>query len=197
MVLKMCTSDSIRMSGAVLILQKGTVLYSIRTNVEKSWMLLVFHPSEGYRSSEDFVTPVELLQDVTLEFRIKNMRHMRLFAASEPDIHPCEDGWITSVDNQEKVRIFMRNDPTVLGVIGFEPMDWSWRNGRIAHDGGSLVPKDWGTAYPIGTVSCPAKFRLPLSFKQKIEEYKADVERDDPEGAAFYMVLKNAEIEYI
>jgi hypothetical protein len=181
--------------GGEIILQKGTVLYSIRTRLEKSWMLLVFHPSEGYRSSEDFVTPVELLRDVTLEFRVKNIRHMRLFAAPEPEVHPCEDGWITSVDNQGKVKIYVRNDPTVIRVIGFLPVDWSWTNGTIDEDG-SLIPKNWGTAYPIGTVSRPAKFRLPLHFKQKIEEYKAGIERDDPEGTAFYRVLKNAVIEY-
>jgi hypothetical protein len=94
--------------------------------------------------------------------------------------------------------IYMRNDPAVLRVIGigYQPVDWSWRNGRIAHDG-SLVPKKWGSVYPIGTVGHPAKFRLTLSFKQKIEGYKADIERDDPEGTAFYMVLKNAEIRYM
>lgn len=171
-----------------MILRKGTMLYHIRPKIEKEWIVLAFHPAEGYRSSADFVSPVELLRDVRLDFRIRNIRHMRLFATPESEARPpCDDGWITSVDNQGKVRICVRNDPAVLRVVGYQPVSWSWTNG---------TPKKWGTVYPIGTVSHPATLRLPHSFKHKIEDYNSDIERDDPEGTAFYIVLKNAEIIY-
>jgi hypothetical protein len=180
-----------------IILRKGTVLYSISQILDKPLASLTFHPSEAYRSSADYVAPVELLKDLVLEFRVHEIRHMRLFSPAPPTTPSvANDGYLVSESNQHKIKIVIKNDQTRLRQLNWNPIVWSWTNGTI-NENGILIPKKWGSEYPIGTVRNPAKFRLPAIFKEKIEKYCEDIDHDDPDGTALCMVLKNAEFDWL
>ncbi len=60
-----------------------------------------------------------------------------------------------------------------------------------------LVPKKWGNTYAISSLTNPIQLVLNSRFKSQIEAYQAQIAEEDPDGTAFSILLKNANISYI
>ena len=209
-----------RTSYGELVLRKGTRLYHTSgipmcEKPEKPMIFLTFHPSEWYRNSEDYVSTVELQRDVSLFFMVQGIRRLRVFSAlntllNKPDQNLMKmrnenlacyksflererfDGWFSTIEGKTAVEVALLNNPYKL--IECVPIQWSWRNSHMT-DNGNLIPKMWGNVYPIGVH--PARLTLNAIFRPQIEDYRAEIEREDPGGTAFSRILDTAEIRYI
>jgi hypothetical protein len=104
------------------------------------------------------------------------------------------DGWFTSIENGTAVEVALINDPTIYNVVSCKPLTMNWKNTNYVND--CLVPKNWGDAYPIASKTLPVEMDLHERFKDKIEKYMKTMERNEPHGTAFSILLDNAKIKY-
>ncbi len=210
----------LRTSYGIVILPKGTKLYHVSINKrctlpQKPVIFMTLHPSEWY-SEDSHISVVELQRDVTLLFMVKDIYRMRVYSSlnnyleNETNLAKMNykrikcwvpflknenlDGWFSSIENKTAIEFAIINDPAVLKIIDCLPITFNWSNTN--YNGGILVPKNWGSKYPISSRTFPVKFILNSRFKPQIENYQEQIAKEDPNGTAFSILLKNAEFEY-
>ncbi len=202
-----------------MILKKGTVLY--HTNAipfsyrsDKPMLFLSIHPSEWHNSNESYVASVQLKRDVKLLFMIQEIRNVRIFSSlnlfAGNNLAKTQnnalytfanklqaehfDGWFTSIENGSSVEVALINDPSIYSVIECKPLKIDWKNTNYIND--CLVPKQWGNTYSISSKHLPIELDLHERFRGKIERYIETLERNEPFGTAFSILLDNAKIKY-
>lgn len=212
----------LRSSYGYIVLPKGMRLYhvSIKSQCDlpkKSIVFTTYHPSEWY-FEDTFVSVIELQRDVHLLFMIDLIRNMRIYSALNtllgiPNSNLMKmksdnctlwsnylqaeqlDGWFTAIENKSPVEFAIRNDPTILQLISCEPLQHNWRNSYYSMTNDTIIPKNWGTLYPIYNEK-HVQFFIPKRYEQMIELYKKQVEEEDTNGTALYLLLKNGKITY-
>lgn len=216
------SGGNLRSSYGVLTLQKGTRLYHASSNAlctlpDKPVLFLTLHPSEWYME-DSHISVIELQRDVSLLFMVKLIHNMRVYSALNdfigqknsnlakmdyenikmwlPDLQKeYLDGWFSSIENKTSVEFAIFNDPTLLKLINCIPIQYNWTNSTYTNDM-NLVPKKWGTLFPITTYVLPVHLELNSRFKSQIQAYINRVKEEDPLSTAFSHLLENAVISY-
>lgn len=212
----------LRSSYGYIILPKGMHLYNvgIKSRCElpkKTIIFTTYHPSEWY-FDDAFVSVIELQRDVELLFMIDIIRNMRIYSALNSLLDKnnsnlmkmksdnCTmwtqylqeenlDGWFTTIENKSPVEFAIHNDPSILKLISCEPLQRNWTNSYYSRKNGMLIPKDWGTIYPVYTEKS-IQFIIPKRYEIMLETYKTQVQEQDTNGTALYLLLKNGKITY-
>lgn len=210
-------SGSLVSSYGSVTLSKGMKLYhacskAICSLPDKPVLFLTLHPSEWYMEDAHIAT-IELQNDVTLLFMIKDIIHMRILSSlndflAKPNSnlakmnydnvkqwipylqHESLDGWMSSIDNKTSIEFAIINDPRILKIVDCSPIQYNWSNSTINK------PKNWGTMYPVYSYMYPVKMHLHERFRDRIEAYKKKVSIEDPLGTAFSVLLETAIITY-
>jgi hypothetical protein len=202
-----------------IILQKGTRLYHASMNSlcslpEKPMVFMTYHPSEWYMN-DSHVSVIELQRDVSLLFMVSLIKQMRVYSSlnnyliNESNLAKMDyskvkcwlpflqkeglDGWFSSIENKTAVEFAVINDPSILKLVECQPIQFDWKNSSYRND--QLERKNWGNLYTLSTF--PVKMILNRRFQQQIEDYQKQIQDEDPDGTAFSLLLKNAEISYI
>jgi hypothetical protein len=177
---------------------------------------MTLHPSEWY-SEDYYITVVELQRDVSLLFMVNAIHKMRVFSSlnsylqNETNLAKMVsnriqcwlpflrneqlDGWFSSIENKTAIEFAIMNDPAILKIVECLPISFNWTNTNY-NKNMELVPKKWGSKYPLSSHTLPVKFILNSRFKPQIERYQTQIAEEDPDGTAFSILLKNAEIDY-
>lgn len=214
---------SLRDQYGVVILPKGFRLYHTSSTKLcsippiKDFLFTTLHPSDWY-SDDCFITTIELLRDVTLFFMIGRIHKLKLQSAlynllDTPRVNMIKmnpqkikewipffekenlDGWFSSIESKTSIEFVLRNDSSIFKILSCSPITYNWNNSYYRDN--SLVPKVWGEEYPISSFTHPVGFILHSRFRPQIENYIQQIENEDPFGTTFYILLKNAVIEYI
>lgn len=214
-------ASDLRKSFGEMILPKGTILYHTSQNpftqkLDKPMFFLTFHPSEYIRNYNEYVTRVILNKDVSLFFMIGFIRGLRIFPllqrlVNNPDKNLAKqknsnlncfvkylkedsfDGWFSTIEGKTNVEVALINDSTLYSIIDSNKPTWDWENSYYNNNDDTIIPKKWGTTYPISTQNI--KLKINLKYKLMIEKYLENDE--DPNGNTFQIILQNAAIEYI
>lgn len=186
---------------------------------------LVLHPSEGllrhpneefYSDVQSYVTTVELVQDVSLFFMIEKLTPYMIRSSFSShtglpyappnltDIHSTTwlthlakegfHGWLT-VRDRYVLEVGLRNDSTLLRFIECSPLQATWRNATV-DDTQTVIPKRWGTRYPISTDLLPATCHLNRRFEAQIQIVLDVNQNEDPGGTACIRFLEAATLYY-
>lgn len=210
----------LKSSYGVVVLPKGTRLYHASINKlcalpQKPVLFMTLHPSEWY-TDDSHISVIELQREVTLLFMVKMIHRMKVISSlnsylengasnlAKMDYEKIKcwlpflkkeklDGWFSSIENKTAVEFAVLNDPSILKIIECLPITFNWSN-TTYNNTNELVPKNWGTTYKVTTA--PIRFVLNSRYKPQIEEYEKQVEKEDPMGTAFSVLLKTARIEY-
>lgn len=160
---------------------------------------------------------IELQRDTTLLFMVKDIVRFRIFSAlnlflgpentnlAKQSISRLEqwipylqrenlDGWFSSIENKTTIEFAILNEPSLLHMLECKPLIFNWTNTNYVN--GELRPKQWGTQYPISSLTKPIHMKLHIRFKQMIESYQVYIEKEEPQGTAFSVLLENADILY-
>lgn len=183
----------------------------------KPLVFTTLHPSEWYME-DTYISVIELQRDVKLLFMINAIHRLRILSALNTFIEDNNlnlakqnstkiqkwlprfqeaglDGWFTSIENKSTIEFAIRTDPSVLKILECHPIRLNWKNSWYTQDM-NIIPKNWGTAYPLSSLEKPVKFILNSRFKPMIEAYQKQIAEEDPRGTAFSVLLENAEISY-
>lgn len=202
-----------------LLLKKGTILYHTNSKPfvvrkDKPMLFLSLHPSEWHNSNESYVASIELKRDITLLFMIQEIRNVRVFSAlnlfSGNNMSKTQndslnvyvnklneegfDGWFSSIENGSSVEVAIVNDPSIYSVRCCDRLEFNWKNTNYNNNG--LVPKQWGSKYPISSQTIPIELDIHERFRDKIDKYIEMMHRNEPYGTAFSILLDNAHIKY-
>jgi hypothetical protein len=220
------TEYKLRTSYGIVTLKKGTILYhTSKTSLEElsSNIPLLFttlHPSE-WSITDNYISKIELQRNVSLLFMVDKIKDSTIYSAlsiflgvpnsnieakRNNELVKCWipelikeklDGWFTSIENGDMVEFAIFSDPTILKIIDFSEYKNNSKNIVYNSNNNSiLMPKNWGINYPISCKSKPVKMVLNIRFKPQIKEYIKYVEKENPNGTVFYIILKNAKIKY-
>jgi hypothetical protein len=220
---KAMRGGSLKTSYGVVILPKGTRLYHLSTNKlcslpQKPVLFMTLHPSEWY-IEDSHISVVELQREVSLLFMVKYINRLRIYSSLNNYLGNQNtnlakmnyenikcwlpflkkenlDGWFSSIENKTAIEFAILNDPSVLKIIECLPIKFNWNNTSY-NSNMELVPKKWGSKYPISSLTDPIKMIINSRFKEQIENYQIQIKEQDPDGTAFAVLLKNAEITYI
>jgi len=212
----------LRTSYGIVRLPKGTRLYHMSANPFcetpiKPILFTTLHPSEWYMEGT-YISVFELQTEVILLFMVKTIHTLRVISALNDflGIHSSNlakqnytrilqwipslekehlDGWFSSIENKSTVEFAILNRPSVLKLVECIPIRFNWNNSSYT-DTMEIIPKQWGTTYPISSLQLPVKFILNSRFKSMIEAYKSQIDKEDPRGTVFSILLENAEISY-
>jgi hypothetical protein len=180
---------------------------------------LVRHPNEEFCSDHpSYVTTIELCKDVSLLWMIEKLTSYFVYSSfrshSGYPYHPPYvtdaysriwlshlekehlEGWMTPRENRYAVEVAIRNHPTLLKFVESKPLRFDWRSTTI-DDTDQLIPKRWGTEYPIATDMFPATLILSRRFESQLNIYRMKQSVEDPGGTTFLRLLNTAEIECI
>jgi hypothetical protein len=181
-------------------------------------IFMTAHPSE-WNSNEVHISVIELQHDVKLLFMITLIKQLRIFSSlgnilGSPGNNMRKmkydnikqwiphlereglDGWFSSIENKGAVEFAVINRPDTLKIVECLPVEHDWNNTGYSVDG-NIVPKKWGSIYPIFSKSHHIKFILNSRFKPQIEQYLRILDEEgDAEGTALAVLLRNAEITY-
>jgi hypothetical protein len=102
-------------------------------------------------------------------------------------------GWLSSIENKTTIEFAIINDVS-LKLIECLPIRFNWTN--TSYNNVSVVPKNWGSIYPIHLHLTPVKMNLHIRFQKQIKQYMQQMEEEDPNGTAFSLLLQNAHITY-
>lgn len=214
------SQSCLRDSYGYVILPKGFLLYRTSTSTScevppgKNILFTTAHPSDWY-SDDVTVTVLEVQKDIKLFFMISRIVRLRIQSAllellEKPKINMVKmnpltvekwlpylekeglDGWFSSIEGKTSIEFAIRNNPAILKAIQCEPIVYNWVNSYYKDD--DLIPKSWGITYPI--CELPLTFVIPERFRQQIEDYQRMVEKEDPEGTTFSILLKYAKFKY-
>ena len=195
---------NLRASYGTVVLQKGLRLYHVsNTSICKlpgtPVLCMTLHPSEWYVEGVH-ISVIELQRDVTLLFMVKLIHNMKLYSSLHDILqwiphlqHESLDGWVSSIQNNTALRFAVLND-SALQWVECSPIRFNWTHST--YKSGSIVPKQWGTIYPIHTRALPARMNLPSRFRNQIERYIQIVQEEDPLGTAFSVLLDNAIVSF-
>lgn len=214
---------NLQTSYGIVKLPKGTRLYHLSTNKlctlpQKPILFMTLHPSEWYLE-DSYISVIELQRDITLLFMINQIYRMKIYSSltnylktqntnlAKTDYNRIKcwipylqkenlEGWFSSIENKTAIEFAVLNDPLILKIVECLPIQFNWANTRYSKDM-NLIPKKWGTTYPISSLTNPIHMILNRRFQPQIEAYKAQVAEEDPEGTALSILLKNASITYI
>lgn len=214
---------SLKTSYGVIILPKGSLLYhasmgELCTLPLKPVLFMTLHPSEWYMENAH-ISVIELQKETTLLFMIRNIRGMRIFSSLNNYLgnnntnlakmnyekikcwlpflqKESLDGWISSIENKSAIEFAILNNESILKIKKCLPIDYNWANSTY-NNNMELIPKKWGTKYPISSQLLPIKLILNSRYKEQIESYKKQIAEEDPKGSAFSILLENANIKYI
>lgn len=215
---------SLRTTYGEMILKKGTVLYHTSnnkfiTNNEKPMLFLIFHPSEYIKRNDCFITRILLHKDVSLLFMIYRILHtVDIHSALRKLIHfkhhqfrkqdrhlvfykgylEAEnfDGWFSSIDDFFETEVALINNPDNFSVLSSDKIMRDWKRPIVTPlDGNFISAKNWGSNYPISTIRLPVTLNIRDSYKEMLEKYLTHSDTDT-DGAAFYIILNNAIINY-
>jgi hypothetical protein len=214
---------NIKTSYGIVKLPKGTRLYHASTNKlctlpPKPVIFMTLHPSEWY-AEDSHISVIELQRDVSLLFMVKQIHRMRVYSSLNNYLgnqntnlakmsyerikcwipyleKEALDGWFSSIENKTAIEFAILNDPSILKLVECAPIAFNWTNANYNNDM-KLVPKKWGNIYTISSLTKPIQMILNSRFKPQIEAYLAQVAEEDPDGTAFSILLKNANITYI
>ncbi len=219
---KHMSSGNLRQSYGTVTLPKGFRLYHACINKiyslpNKPVLFMTLHPSEWYMEDAHIVE-IELQREVTLLFMIRNIKHMRIISSLNellgspnsnlakmsyeriktwlPYFHSESlDGWMSSIENKTTVEFAIVNDPSILKIISCSPIKFNWSNSTYTNNL-EIIPKNWGTHYPIYSHTYKIKLNLHARFRSMIESYVGQVNEEDPHGTALSVLLDNASISY-
>lgn len=208
-------------SYGVIMLPKGFKLYHASTASlcalpKKPVIFTTLHPSEWY-IEDSHISVIELQRDVKILFMIQTINQMRVFSSLNSFLgipnsnlakmnyetikswipflaHESLDGWLSSIENKTAVEIALRNDPSMIRIVDCLPIQYNWSNS--SYNNNSIVPKNWGTTYPLYSLTMPVKMSLHVRFKPQIEAYLKQIQENDPHGTSFSILLDNADIMY-
>ena len=213
---------SLRTSYGTVILPKGTRLYHASTgklcNLPiKPVLFMTLHPSEWYMEGA-YISVIELQREIPLLFMIRNIRFMRIFSSlnnylgnnknlQKMNYEKIKDwlpflqkeelyGWLSSIENKTAIEFAILNTTSILKIVECLPIEYNWINTNITSNM-EIIPKKWGAKYKISTYKKPITLILNSRFKQQIENYIKQISEEDPDGTAFSLLLKNANITYI
>ncbi len=173
-----------------LILPQGTRLYKIGThNNEQSFFHLVLHPSESCVCDDAMVSIYELKTPVALRWCIGRIMHTRLYTAGPMPLEHC----LLPNHDKSSIQCIIQNDPVVIQLVETVPIQMDWSPARIR--GETIVPKHWGCTYPVQPIQ-PAQISLHVTTQRTLQTYQAIMEKEDPDGSAFSILLKRATIVY-
>jgi hypothetical protein len=209
-------------SYGTVILPRGTRLYHCSVNhlctlPDKPVLFMTLHPSEYY-VNDSHISVVELQRDVKLLFMVNMIYNMRIISAlsnflgrqnsnlNKQDYENIKkwlpylqkenlDGWFCSIENKTTIEFAIKNDPSILKIIECDKFKYSWMNSKYTNDL-KIIPKNWGTKYPISALTKPVKFILNNRFRPQIENYVNMITEEEPRGTAFSILLENANITY-
>jgi hypothetical protein len=220
---KRMKGGTLQTSYGVVNLPKGTRLYHLSTNKlcilpQKPVLFMTLHPSEWYLE-DSYISVIELQRDIKLLFMVNQILKMKIYSSltnylkaqntnlAKTDYNRIKcwlpylqkenlDGWFSSIENKTAVEFAVQNDPSILKIVECLPIQFNWANTRYSNDM-KLIPKQWGSTYPIFSLTKPIHMILNSRFQPQIETYQTQVAEEDPEGTAFSILLKNAIISYI
>ena len=216
------SQNCLRDSYGYVTLPKGFLLYRTSSSTscelpqDKKILFTTAHPSDWY--SDDVtvtVTVLEVQKEIKLFFMISRIVRLRIQSAllellEKPRINMVKmnpltltkwlpyleqerlDGWFSSIEGKTSIEFAVRNDPAILKAIRCEPIVYNWVNSYYKDE--DLIPKSWGITYPI--CNLPLLFVIPERFRKQIEDYQRMVEKEDPEGTTFSILLKYARFKY-
>lgn len=208
-----------------VILRKGTTLYHasqtpFTPNPLKPMLFTTLHPSEWAFIYGEYITPIILKKDVSLLFMVSSIVNTRILPlldtlinqpgnnlAKQKDTNlACYtrylreekfDGWLSTIEGKASIEIALINNMTVYEVQpSINIKIKGWNNSSYAKDG-SFIQKNWGTVYPVSTLSYPAVLNINKRYKEPIDTYIAYCKRICPNEFAFQLLLSNAVINYI
>jgi hypothetical protein len=214
---------NIKTSYGVVNLPKGTRLYHASINKlctlpQKPVLFMTLHPSEWY-AEDSYISIIELQRDVSLLFMVKQIHRMRVYSSLNNYLGNQNtnlakmsyerikcwlpylekeglDGWFSSIENKTAIEFAIFNDPSILNLVDCTPIQFNWTNANY-NTNMKLVPKMWGNIYTISSLTKPIQLILNIRFKPQIEAYQEQIAEEDPEGTAFSILLKNANIQYV
>jgi hypothetical protein len=214
---------NIKTSYGVVHIPKGTRLYhasihKLCTLPQKPVLFMTLHPSEWY-AEDSHISVIELQRDVSLLFMVKQIHRMRVYSSLNNYLGNQNtnlakmsyerikcwlpylekeglDGWFTSIENKTAIEFAILNDPSILNLVDCTPIQFNWTNANY-NTNMKLVPKKWGNIYTISSLTKPIQLILNIRFKPQIEAYQEQIAEEDPEGTAFSILLKNANIQYV
>lgn len=214
-------TSPLRSSYGTVTFPKGTRLYHASASelctlpVSKSILFTTLHPSEWYME-DAYITVFELQTSIDLLFMVQRIQGLRILSALNNYLEPPANnlakmnhdnvkqwipylqreslsGWLSSVENKTAIEIAVINDPALLKIVECLPIKYNWANSKYNNEG-ELIPKNWGTTYPVSTTRY--KMQLHSRYKPQIDAYVEKIAKEDPDGTAFSLMLKNANITY-
>lgn len=180
---------------------------------------MTFHPSEWIFNNDVHISVVEIQRDAELFFMVEAIRRGRIFSALRyllsgahsnnllktnnalvntwmPKLNEAGfDGWFTSIENKGEVEVAIKNEPGLLKLVECGPVQRDWINAPLG-PGETILPKIWGTRYPLKPGRRPIRFYLNRRFESMIEEYKSRAEEEGLGGTAFSILLGFANVSY-
>lgn len=206
----------------VVIFPKGSRFYHASFNQycnlpKKPMLFTTLHPSEWY-SQDSYISVIELQRDIRVLFMIQLIRNYRIYSAlnnlleySNTNLAKMNesklkewvtylknenlDGWLTSIENKTTIEIAIRMDSSILKIVECNPIQMNWINSKYLNN--TIIPKQWGSLYPITTTKAPVKIIINKHFKEQIEKYQTDMAEEEPQGTTFSILLENADIQYL
>lgn len=216
------SKHKLRKSYGTIKLQKGTILYHtnnqplLKISPEFSLLFTTLHPSDW--EFGDYIYTIELQKDITLLFMIENIKNDILHSvlhkflgnsSSNSNMKKTNknnikcwipylkqenlDGWFTSIENKLAVEFAILSDLSILKIINYSVLNsYNWKN--VNND--KIISKNWGTKYPISSLTKPVTMNLNSRFKTQIKEYKKYIKKQHLGGTVFSIMLTNAKIKY-
>ncbi len=107
------------------------------------------------------------------------------------------DGWFSSIENGPTVEVALINNTDLYEIINSNKCNENWSYSSYNNPNTfNLTPQDWGKKYKINTQEKPVILKINKIYKPMIKKY-INRYRNINDKTAFYIVLKNATIEYI
>ena len=221
--IKRIKSVGLRSSYGTVTVPKGTLLYHASTSEicafpDKPMIFTTIHPSEWYTIESLYITVIEIQRDIEFLFMISLIFNTKVYSSLSNYIDSnntnltkmdCEriktwiphlqhenlDGWFSSIENKYAIELAIKNDPSILKIVECNPIRHSWKNSKYMNNDPTkeLIPKCWGTVYPLTIKSSPLRMLLNSRYRTQIEGY---IVKEDPGSTALSLILENAKIDY-
>jgi hypothetical protein len=215
-------TPSLRSVFGEMILKKGSILYHTSEDVfsyraDKPMLFCTFHPSE-WEGINEYVTRITLKKDVSLLFMVggfkktyvhslldtligapggnlAKMYDTNLACYSQHLRKDSFDGWFSSIEGKADVEVALINDSRIFDFSESEELTRNWKNSNNYNN--TITLKNWGTRYPISTMTQPAILNLHERFRDQIKAYD-DYGKGSkfPLNHVFQVILSNAQVHY-
>lgn len=214
---------SLRETFGEVILTKGSVLYHtseepFKRRAKKPMLFLSFYPSEWEGFSDNYITRVTLLKDVSLFFMVGGLYKSRVIPLLDKLInnpganlskqndtnlecyvkqlkHENFDGWFSSIEGKHAIEVALINDESVFSYSKSEPLKRNWNIGNYANND-TFVPKKWGEKYPICSSTHEITMNLNNRYKPDIDVYIKYGKNTYPNEYVLQVILDRAYIKY-